>query len=207
MQTETAAARPSLVQVFDLGNVLVFVHEDRFFRRLREACLPAAPVAQIFREEFERAGVDRGGDFDSLHPLLVREAGLTMSLQDLRLAWNDIFTPNPPMIEFARQAPRPRLLLSNTNGPHVAWFRERYPELLALFDHCIFSNEVGVRKPDLAIFRHAESLSGRPAGEHVLIDDMPQHVAGARAAGWHAVQFRGFEECRRRLTALTGGQA
>jgi HAD superfamily hydrolase (TIGR01509 family) len=202
MQSETTVSRPPLVHVFDLGDVLIFVHEDRFFRKLRGACRPSAPAPDIFREAFDRAAVDRGGEFDRLHPLLVREAGLTMSLQELRLAWNDIFSPNRRMIEFVSQAPQPRLLLSNTNEPHVAWFREHYAELLALFDHCIFSNEVGMRKPDLAIFRQVESRSGRPPGEHVLIDDMPQHVAGARAAGWHAIQFRGVQDCQQHLAAL-----
>ena len=69
----------------------------------------------------------------------------------------------------------------------------------------VFSHEVGVRKPDRPIFRHVESLSGRPAEEHVFVDDLPEHVAGARAAGWQAIQFRGVEDCRRRLAALGGG--
>jgi 2-haloacid dehalogenase len=63
---------------------------------------------------------------------------------------------------------------------------------------------VGLRKPDLAIFRHVEGLTGRPPQEHVFIDDLGVHVTGAIRAGWHAIHFQGVEGCRRRLAALAG---
>jgi putative hydrolase of the HAD superfamily len=196
----------SLIHVFDLGNVLVFVHEEWFLDKLRASCRPGAPVEQVFREHYERARVDRGGEFDSLHPLLVRDLGLTMSREELRLAWQDTFSLNPPMLEVVGELPRPRFMLSNTNAPHVKWIEERWPEVFALFDRCVFSHEVGMRKPELGIFRHVESLSGEPAERHVFIDDLPEHIAGARAAGWQAFQFRGVEDCRRRLAGLGGGE-
>ena len=36
---------------------------------------------------------------------------------------------------------------------------------------------------------HVEKLTGFPSGSHVLIDDMPANVAGARAAGWDGIVF------------------
>jgi putative hydrolase of the HAD superfamily len=194
-----------LIRVFDLGNVLLLVHEERCFEKLRAHCCPDADVERIFAERYEAARVDRGGDFESLHPLLVRDLGLTMAPDELRLAWNDIFEPVPAMLEFVGRAPRPRFLLSNTNQPHVEWIRERYPEIFPLFDHLVLSNEVGIRKPDPAIYRHVESLSGETPERHVFIDDLPQHVEGARQAGWHAIQFRGVEDCVERLALLEGG--
>ena len=191
-----------LVCVFDLGNVLLFVHEHLFFDRVRPRCRAGAQVRETFYREYERAAVDRGGDFGQVHSALVREVGLDMPMDEFRLAWNDIFTPNPPMIELVRRTPRPRLLLSNTNEPHAAWIREHYPEVLAPFDECIFSNEIGARKPDVAAFRHVERITGRPAGEHLFVDDLPRNVEGARKAGWRAVQFVGVEDLRRRLEAL-----
>jgi len=192
----------ALVCVFDLGNVLLFVHEERFFDKLRAGCGPGAPVMEVFFQHFADAGVDLGGDFDSLHPLLVRDLALTMSLEELRVAWNDIFTPNPPMLDLVRELPRPRVMLSNTNKPHITWIRERFPDILALFDHCVFSCQVGLRKPDLGVFRHVESLTGRPPEQHVFVDDAAENVAAAIAAGWQSFQFQGTEDCRGRLAAL-----
>jgi putative hydrolase of the HAD superfamily len=194
----------AFIHVLDLGNVLLFVHQEWFFESLCARVDLGTPIERLFAEHFERERVDRGGDFDAVHSALVREGGLKMSTEEFRLAWNDMFTPNPPMLELVPGLPRPRFLLSNTNEPHVSWIRERYPEVFPLFDHCVFSNDVGMRKPDLAIFRHVEGLTGRPPAEHVFIDDLDRHVRGARSAGWRAIHFEGVEDCRRRLAALAG---
>jgi len=192
----------SLIHVFDLGNVLLFVDEALFFERVQPHCRADAQLIQVFPEYYERFRIDRGGNFGALHQQLVRDVGLDMSLDDFRLAWNDIFTPNPPMLDFARHSPHPRLLLSNTNEPHVIWIREKYPDIFPLFDHCVLSNEVGMHKPDLEIYRHVESVTEQPPERHLFIDDSPRHVGAARSAGWHAVEFRGFEDCRRQLESL-----
>lgn len=195
----------ALIRVFDLGNVLLFVKEALFFERVRPRCRPGCRLEETFREYYDRARIDRGGDFDALHEELVRELELSMDCDELREAWNDIFAPNPPMLEVVRESPRPRYLLSNTNAPHVQWIRERYPDIFTLFDGCVLSNEVRVRKPEAAIYRHVESLSGEPAERHVFIDDVPEFVAGARAVGWQAIHFQGAEDCLKRLAALDGG--
>ncbi|MCF3960686.1 HAD-IA family hydrolase [Streptomyces fuscigenes] len=56
-----------------------------------------------------------------------------------------------------------------------------------LFDEVLLSCDAGARKPDTAMFRLAESRSGLPAGDNVLVDDLGDNVAGARAAGWSAL--------------------
>ena len=191
-----------LIHVFDLGNVLVRVDEDLFLQRLRARCRPGAAIAITFAEHALAVGIDVGGDFELLHPLLVRDLGLAMTPDEFRLAWNDIFTPMPEMLAVVCESPRPRYLLSSTNAPHVAWLRERFGYVFDLFDQCFFTNEIGLRKPEPALFRHVESVTGRPPSHHLFMDDLPQNVAGARAAGWHALQFVGVEDCRRRLAAL-----
>lgn len=191
-----------LIRVFDLGNVLLFVDEDLFFRRLRSRCRADVELQRVFADYYDRARIDRGGGFAAFHRELVKGIELQIGLEEFTHAWNDIFTPNPPMLDVVRNSPRPRYLLSNTNEPHVTWIRERYPDIFPLFDACVLSNEVGVRKPDPAIYRHIESLSGAPPGRHVFIDDVSDYAEGARAVGWHAIHFRGVDDCLDRLAAL-----
>lgn len=193
------------VPVFDLGNVLVFVDEDRFLERLAARSRPGVRVAEVFAEHARALAIDLGGDFGALHPLLVRDLGLTMTREELRLAWCDIFRPNPPMLEVVAETPRPRCLLSNTNEPHITWLRERYPELFTPFAWRFFSYEMGLRKPDPAVFRRVQEETGAPAGRHVLVDDLVMNVAAAEEAGWRGVRFAGPEDCRRRLAALMCG--
>jgi FMN phosphatase YigB (HAD superfamily) len=190
------------VCVFDLGNVMVFHHEQGFFEKLATACRPDAPAEKLFYAAFDEADVGRGGDFDALHPRLVETAGLRWGPAELRLAWSDIFTANPPMVELVRALPRPRILLSNTHEPHVSWIRQRFPDVFPLFDHCVLSNEVGLAKPEPDFFWQVEHLTGRPPARHIFTDDQEDNVAVAKSLGWEAFQFVGVEDCRRRLEEL-----
>ncbi|HUP84841.1 MAG TPA: HAD family phosphatase [Acidimicrobiales bacterium] len=57
-----------------------------------------------------------------------------------------------------------------------------------LFDVVVDSSEVGVRKPDPAIFAIAlERLGGVRPEAAVFLDDAPGNVEGARRAGLHAI--------------------
>ena len=66
----------------------------------------------------------------------------------------------------------------------------------------MLSFRIGAVKPEVAIFQAAAEMAGCRAEEIFFVDDLPGHVAGARAAGFDAVQFVGAErlaeELRRR---------
>lgn len=68
--------------------------------------------------------------------------------------------------------------------------------LLALFDGWAFSDEVGVYKPDPAIFARAlASLGDVPAASALHIGDLRRtDVAGARAIGMTSVRYRGAND-------------
>lgn len=76
-------------------------------------------------------------------------------------------------------------LLSNS------WGTDGYPreDFAALFDAVVISAEVGMRKPEPRIFRHACGLLGRDPAECVFIDDVQANVDAAIACGmtgvWH----------------------
>ena len=57
-----------------------------------------------------------------------------------------------------------------------------------LFDAVIDSSEVGSRKPDQAIFRHALAALGDPSPDRaVFLDDFVGNVNAARALGMHGI--------------------
>ncbi len=57
-----------------------------------------------------------------------------------------------------------------------------------LFEVVVDSCEVGMRKPNPAIFHHAlELLGGVAPHEAVFLDDSPGNVVGAQRAGLHAI--------------------
>jgi putative hydrolase of the HAD superfamily len=90
--------------------------------------------------------------------------------------------------------------LTNTELEVGRFNRER--GLFDPFDRAFLSTEIGLRKPDPAIFAHALLDLGCDPGEAVFTDDNPDNAAGARAAGMRAIHYRGFEDFSRELARL-----
>lgn len=80
-------------------------------------------------------------------------------------------------------------------------------DLVPLFDSIVISAEVGMRKPDLAIFRRAAEGLALPAGTCVFIDDREGNVLAAREVGMHALRFESLEQLRPALDGLLSQRA
>jgi putative hydrolase of the HAD superfamily len=109
-------------------------------------------------------------------------------------AWTAIFGLNesvariiPPL----KTAGYTLVLGSNTNDLHARHFRPRFAETLGHFDALVMSHEIGHVKPSVEFYQACAQAAGRPLGECVFIDDLPENVAGARAAGMSAILYRG----------------
>jgi putative hydrolase of the HAD superfamily len=91
-------------------------------------------------------------------------------------------------------------LLSNS------WGVGDYPRHLfpGMFDAVVISAEVGMRKPEERIFRHATGLLGLEPGECVFIDDLEANVTGAEAVGMTGVLHSDPAATVARLTELLG---
>jgi len=77
------------------------------------------------------------------------------------------------------------LVTNNVKEASKQW-REMVP-VDELFEVIVDSSEVGMRKPNPAIFRHALELLGVAPDRAVFLDDAPGNVAGAQAAGLHGI--------------------
>ncbi|GAA2623169.1 HAD family phosphatase [Actinomadura fulvescens] len=109
------------------------------------------------------------------------------------------FTPVQPMYDALRTlrgGGTRTALLSNS------WGNDYPRDLFAdLFDAVVISCEVGLRKPDAAIFQHAVRLLGLTAADCVFIDDIEHNVAAAEALGMRGILHTGPAET---LDALRG---
>jgi epoxide hydrolase-like predicted phosphatase len=76
-------------------------------------------------------------------------------------------------------------ILSNS-GPG-AREAERHWGFEAITDDIVYSHEVGLAKPDPAVYALTAARLGVEGREIVFLDDVAANVAAARAAGWHAV--------------------
>ena len=98
-----------------------------------------------------------------------------------------------PIVAQLRQAGYPLGILSNTCEIHWEYCRRQYRILSEGFAVHALSYKIGAVKPDAAIFQAAAKLAGHRPEEIFFVDDIAGHVAGARAAGFDAVQFTSAE--------------
>lgn len=80
-------------------------------------------------------------------------------------------------------------LLSNTNIIHIkaylAYLKKHHslPNLSHIFEKEYYSYEIGMRKPNQEIFDFVIAQNKLNPKETIFIDDSPQHIQGAAAAG------------------------
>jgi putative hydrolase of the HAD superfamily len=108
--------------------------------------------------------------------------------------------PDPAMFQLVADLKAAGLevaLLSNSWG-------NAYPraELDALLDPVVISEEVGLRKPDPAIFELVLRRLRLPASAAVFVDDAEPNLDGARAVGLRTVLHQDAARTRAALAAL-----
>jgi putative hydrolase of the HAD superfamily len=192
---------------FDLGKVLVDFSVDQM---LRQMAAVAGIAPQRVRETIFDGGLMREHECGRLssrefYEAFCAAAGSRPDFARLSAAAAEIFTLNLPMLPLVaqlRQAGHAMGILSNTCETHWPYCRRRYRIVAEGFAVHALSYRIGAMKPDAAIFQAAAGLCGHRPEEIFFVDDLPGHVAGARAAGFDAVQFTTAEalsaELRRR---------
>ena len=91
-------------------------------------------------------------------------------------------------------------VLSNTIEAHAEILREE--GLYSPFEYLFLSHELGMRKPDTHIFRHALQIMEVLPAETIFIDDDPKNVEAAKSIGIHGMVFSGPTELRHEVLQL-----
>ena len=111
---------------------------------------------------------------------------------------------NPAMLTWQLALKQRGLLtaiLSNM-GDDVLASVEREFDWIRRFDVLVWSCQVGVVKPDPAIYRHTLTELGTPPEETLFIDDKLANIEAARALGMQAIEFSTVKRLRADLIAL-----
>lgn len=83
--------------------------------------------------------------------------------------------------------------LSNTNSVH--WQRHlNHWGIVQYFDWTFTSHELGMMKPDPAVFRHVIRTIGTTPDRLLFLDDVNENVQAARASGMRSEQTVGVHE-------------
>ncbi|HSW99830.1 MAG TPA: HAD family phosphatase [Patescibacteria group bacterium] len=92
-------------------------------------------------------------------------------------------------------------LLSNAGQDYLRGLLHDH-DLQRLFDHVVISSEVGMAKPDPAIFEHTLAKLGAKAEESIFIDDNPMHVDAASILGMQGLVYTDVRTLRTSLQTL-----
>jgi putative hydrolase of the HAD superfamily len=191
----------------DYGGVLttdVFASFDAFCAR---EGLPPGTVRDLFRDD-PTARALLGGLEDGTLPDAEFEAGfaglLGVPAEGLIERLLGATTADVAMLDFVRAARGRGIrtgLISNS------WGSQRYDRILLdeLFDGIVISGEVGVRKPDPAIYVLGAAAIGLPPQECVYVDDLPGNLKPARELGMTTVRHRTPQETLEILEAHLSG--
>ena len=180
--------------VFDIGGVLEITPDLGVDRRWEARLgLPAGEIGERMADVWTSGEVGRI-TLDDVHRAIrdrlgLDEQQLTSFMTDV---WREyVGIANTELIEYARGL-RPRYRTGILSNSFVG-AREREQAAYGfedLVDEIVYSHESGMAKPDPRIYALVCDRLGAHPRETVFLDNVEQHVAGARDVGIHAVHYR-----------------
>ncbi|MEO9339953.1 HAD family phosphatase [Mesorhizobium sp. SB112] len=179
--------------VFDIGKVLI--HYD-----------PNIPFSRLIPDDQERAWFfdnvctgawnieqDRGRTWAEAEELLIAEhPGHAENIRNFRLHWHEMlphaYDDSVEIMEGLIDAGHDVTLLTNWASDTFKEARQRFT-FLEKPRGVTVSGDIGLIKPDLAIYeRHASTFGLQPSAT-IFIDDSQKNVDAAKQAGWQALLF------------------
>ncbi|MGV1770722.1 HAD family hydrolase [Agrobacterium vitis] len=190
--------------VFDIGKVLIHYDPNLPFSRI----IPDAKERQWFFDNVcthdWNIEQDRGRTWADAEALLItqypdREAHIRAFRQHWREMVPHAYDGTVEIFNALIDEGRDVTMLTNFAADTFTEAREMFPFLNRPRGVTV-SGEVGLIKPDVAIYhRHATDFGLDPA-HSIFIDDSLPNVVGAKAAGWQAVHFVSPEKLKAELT-------
>ncbi len=202
-----AMARAVSAVVFDLGGVLIDWNPRHLYRRVfgGDAAAMERFLAEVCTPEWN-ARQDAGRPWpDAIAELVERHP----EARDLIVAYDERWEemlggPIDGSVEVLRDlsaAGVPVYALSNWSAGKFPVARARYP-FLGWFRDVVISGEVGMVKPDPAIFRLLLDRHGLRPAATAYIDDTEANVQVARSLGMVGIRFESARQLRAELAAL-----
>jgi putative hydrolase of the HAD superfamily len=118
-------------------------------------------------------------------------------------AFSEAIKPHTSILELVRELGGSGVklaILSNTIEPHAKALKEA--GIYDGFDYVLLSHELGMRKPDTAIYERTLETLGTQPETTIFIDDDPLNVEAAQALGINGVVYKDAEEVIREVRSL-----
>ncbi|MBD8553232.1 HAD family phosphatase [Rhizobium sp. CFBP 8762] len=186
--------------VFDIGKVLIHYDPNLPFSRL----IPDAAERQWFFDTIctheWNLEQDRGRTWEDAEALLIADhPEREEQIRNFRKHWTEMvphaYDGTVEILKELLAQGRDVTMLTNFASDTFAEAKVKFP-FLTLARGVTVSGDIFLIKPDVAIYeKHAHDFGLTPA-RTLFIDDNADNVAGAKTAGWQAVQFFDAETLR-----------
>lgn len=192
--------------IFDMDGVLDHYDLGARLERLAAATGKSAEAihAAIWKSGFEDAA--DAGQFSAEEYLkgFAERVGAPVSRAAWVAARRAAMHPNRDVLELAKRLKRRAGIAVLTNNGFLVKdsFDELFPELPPLFGERLHvAAEFGAKKPDPEVYRRLVARHVIEPGMAMMVDDKPENVEGAKAAGLAGYRFSGIDGLRRELRA------
>jgi 2-haloacid dehalogenase len=201
--SKPAAARPASTVVFDFGGVLlewnprylyakIFADPAEMEWFLANVCTGDWNVAQ----DKGRPWPEAEAEAIARHPRYAAE------IRAFRARWHEM-VPHAihgtvDILEDLAAANVPLYAITNFAADTCREARAKFP-FFRHFRGIVVSGEIGILKPDAAIFHRLATDYRLDLATCLFIDDVPKNVTGAQAAGMQSILFESPEKLREDL--------
>jgi putative hydrolase of the HAD superfamily len=192
--------------IFDYGEVISGPPDPQAHTNL-------LAITGVPEEAFEKAYWAHRLDYDAdildgqtYWQTVARDTGVSFTVKQIgqlleqdALMWMNL---NPAMIAWIpkiKQAGFRLGILSNMGFGVLDYMRPRFP-WLDQFDYLTFSCDLGIVKPDPAIYLYTVKKLGVAPDQALFIDNLEKNITGAEAVGLHAALFQNVEQLQGDLT-------
>jgi putative hydrolase of the HAD superfamily len=218
-ETGTGEPGPFRGVILDWGGVMTNPIRDMVAVWLDDEDVDHAHYAAVMRP-WVTGAYGQNGDANPIHALergectveefelllasrMARRDGVQVVAEGLltrMFAGSTLAVPMQEAVQVIRDAGLRTALLSNS------WGMADYPRHLfpGMFDVVVISGEVGMRKPEERIFRHAAGLLGLDPADCVFVDDIEVNIQAAEAIGMATILHNDPPATLARLGELLG---
>lgn len=207
MNATTGSKIPAIdTVVFDLGGVLIDWNPRHLYRKLIfcEAAVERF-LAEVCTAEWNhqldagRAFAEGVAELVEKHP---QEESLIRAWED---RWEEMLAGpiagSVALLEIMYDRGVSLHAITNWSAETFPIAQRQFP-FLTRFETIIVSGEVGLVKPEPAIFDLLVNRAGIEPGRSIFIDDNPQNIITAAARGFHTILFTGPEALYEQLVNL-----
>jgi epoxide hydrolase-like predicted phosphatase len=186
--------------VFDFGNVIINIDLNLTYKAFADFTYKSEEkIKQIFQsnEIFRKYEIGLFDD-DEFREVVRQACGFPLNDDEIDIAWNALLLDVPKTrIEYLEnlRIKYPIYLLSNTNSLHInkckQYFRKNfgYSNFLELFNTAFLSYQMGLWKPDYAIYDAVIKEIGVKPNEILFLDDNEDNISAALDMGISAIKI------------------